>query len=235
MFSDVTFKFGDDMPANNITAIAKWEARTYTITFKTDDGTQIVAQTYKYGEKTVAPNNPTRNGYNFTGWTFSDVTFKFGDDMPSQNIIASAEWTYKTVEYDSGKEDLKVDNKKWYFYDVMDISELSRFFNSDYIIEFRIKISMKEEDNGIQKIHLLRRDETTVTDNPIKIEYGGNKALKEYSLVELEPIIVSGENLTDYMIIRYSAEKSSWLDVSADTWYRGQVTATVIVHDKPKQ
>ena len=91
---------------------------------------------------------------------------------------------------------------------------------------------MREENNGIQKIHLLRNDEITITDNPIKIEFGGDKELKEYSWVELDPIIESGEHFTDQMIIRYSAE-GDWF--FKDTWYRKQVIANIIVHEKTKQ
>lgn len=41
---------------------------TLTVTFDTDGGSTIKAQTVKSGSKIVKPSDPTRNGFAFTGW-----------------------------------------------------------------------------------------------------------------------------------------------------------------------
>ena len=49
---------------------------SYTVTFKDYDGSIIDTQTVKHGEDATAPEDPTREGYIFTGWdgNFTDVT-----------------------------------------------------------------------------------------------------------------------------------------------------------------
>ena len=50
---------------------AQWRINQYTITFDTDGGSAVDAQTVAYGEKAKTPADPTKTGYTFGGW-FSD-------------------------------------------------------------------------------------------------------------------------------------------------------------------
>jgi uncharacterized repeat protein (TIGR02543 family) len=86
----------------NITVYAQWTAETYTVTFKSNDGTDTTLHT-----KTVTvpattigaanfPANPTRAEYNFTGWN----TASAGSGSPftasttvSADITVYARWT----------------------------------------------------------------------------------------------------------------------------------------------
>ena len=49
---------------------------TYTVIFKDHDGATLKTQTVNHGSAATAPNNPTRDGYTFTGWdkAFTNVT-----------------------------------------------------------------------------------------------------------------------------------------------------------------
>ena len=51
-------------------------AKKYTVIFKDYDGTVISTQSIKEGTAATAPKNPTRDGYDFTGWdkSFNNVT-----------------------------------------------------------------------------------------------------------------------------------------------------------------
>lgn len=61
---------------NDVTLYAQWSVKTYTVNFVDYDGTTLSSQTIEYGSSAVAPANPQRTGYTFTGWNadFSNVT-----------------------------------------------------------------------------------------------------------------------------------------------------------------
>ena len=71
---------GWDKTFSNITAdttvTATYSINSYTVTFKDYDGTVLATRTVKYGGAATAPSDPTRSGYEFTGWdkSFSNVT-----------------------------------------------------------------------------------------------------------------------------------------------------------------
>ena len=75
---------------------------TYTVTFKDWDGTVLKTQTVEEGSSATAPSNPSRDGYNFTGWDkdFSNVT---------ANVTITAQYE-KIVVYDIMVAEYKFDN-----------------------------------------------------------------------------------------------------------------------------
>jgi len=64
----------------DIKLYAKWEEATYVVTFLDYDGTILNKQEVKHGLSAIAPNKPTRDGYQFIGWdnifieVFRDLT-----------------------------------------------------------------------------------------------------------------------------------------------------------------
>ena len=64
----------------DITLYAKWGSEPYTITFDTDNGSEVDSQTKIYGEKVTQPANPTRPYFNFLGW-YSDSTYTIAFDF----------------------------------------------------------------------------------------------------------------------------------------------------------
>ncbi|MBR5718140.1 MAG: InlB B-repeat-containing protein, partial [Clostridia bacterium] len=86
---------GWDTAFNNITAntvvTAQYTINTYTVTFKDWDGTTLKTQTVNYGGAATTPNNPTREGYTFTGWdkAFNNIT---------ANTVVTAQYTQNAVE-----------------------------------------------------------------------------------------------------------------------------------------
>jgi uncharacterized repeat protein (TIGR02543 family) len=79
------------MPAEDMTITAKWEINEYTITFDTAGGNAIDPITQDYGTAVVAPANPTREGYTFTGWSEPVPT-----TMPAGDLTITANWTVNT-------------------------------------------------------------------------------------------------------------------------------------------
>ena len=92
---------GWDKTFNNITAdttiTAQYSIKTYTVIFKDYDGTTLKTQTVNHGSAATAPNNPTREGYTFTGWdvAFTNVTsnltvtaqYEQNEESNIQNLI----------------------------------------------------------------------------------------------------------------------------------------------------
>ena len=64
----------ETVPATDKTYTAKWEANTYQITYVLNGGTVSEANpaTYTIETANITLNNPTREGYQFTGWTSED-------------------------------------------------------------------------------------------------------------------------------------------------------------------
>ena len=65
------------------------QVKTYTVTFVDWDGAVLKTQTVEEGSSATAPSNPSRDGYNFTGWdkSFTNIT---------ANITITAQYSIKT-------------------------------------------------------------------------------------------------------------------------------------------
>ena len=78
----------------NLTLYAKWDANSYTVTFNTNGGSAVTAQSVKYGAKATRPVDPTRYCYAFTGWyTTATCTAKFDFNTAVKgNVTVYAGW-----------------------------------------------------------------------------------------------------------------------------------------------
>ena len=65
-----------DNVTGNITVVAEYEIKTFTVTFVDFDGTVIDEQTVDWNTGATAPEAPAREGFEFTGWdkAFDPVT-----------------------------------------------------------------------------------------------------------------------------------------------------------------
>lgn len=205
-----------------ITLYAIWEINTYTITFITDGGTTIAQRQYDYNSLTTAPTPPTKEGYNFGGWAFDGTDgFVFGNAMPARDIVATAIWNYKTVSYDSGDSDKRVDASYEYNHDSFNIADLSVFMKAGYKLEFSISLYMKEEDEGYQEIYLRNSNGTNIAGNS-EFAHGGSGT--DGWGWEYFTFIVDGENCTETMYLRYGAHGKG-----SDDWIRRRAVVTVKV------
>lgn len=78
-----------------ITLYAMWKADSFTVYLKLNGGT-IDSQTkqVEYGSKIGTLPTPLRNGYEFSGWYYSDGSrFSSSDTMPAKTITLNAKWT----------------------------------------------------------------------------------------------------------------------------------------------
>ncbi len=74
------------MPAKDVTIKAVFSCNAFDFTVNANDDKTVTS--YRYGEEVVAPEDPTREGYTFTGWDAEiPVT------MPDSNVTINALWT----------------------------------------------------------------------------------------------------------------------------------------------
>ena len=83
---------GQEMPAKDLALYAKWVAKTVTVEFDTDGGTQIDSVTIAAGTAVNRPEDPERTGYAFAGWTWEDGTpFNF-NTLITEDTTIYAQW-----------------------------------------------------------------------------------------------------------------------------------------------
>lgn len=99
------FDFNQNMPAHDILLYAKWDTKKVTVTFDVNGGTpEIEQQTISYGTTAARPEDPTREGYQFAGWTRNGTPFNFGTPITEDTTLV-AQWISAvsySITYDPG-------------------------------------------------------------------------------------------------------------------------------------
>jgi len=78
-----------------------WFNTEYTITFETNEGTELLSLTFQADDTIVLPDNPTKDNYEFSGW-YSDEelnSYFSYDKMPRENITLYADWGSENLLY----------------------------------------------------------------------------------------------------------------------------------------
>ena len=68
----------------------------YTVTFDSNGGSAVTAQSIEAGQKATKPTDPTKDGYDFKGWTLSGSAYDF-NTAANGNITLVATWEQKQV------------------------------------------------------------------------------------------------------------------------------------------
>ena len=68
----------------------------YTVTFDSNGGSAVTAQSIEAGQKATKPADPTKDGYDFKGWTLSGSAYDFNTAV-NGNITLVATWEKKQV------------------------------------------------------------------------------------------------------------------------------------------
>ena len=82
-----------DFSNSFLTVYAKWDKKTYTVSFDSQGGSKVASQTLLYGEKATETISK-KNGYEFDGWfTDDDCTMEYGfDNIVVSDFILYAKW-----------------------------------------------------------------------------------------------------------------------------------------------
>ena len=94
------------LSSTNLVLYAKWNPNTLTVTYNSNSGSSVTSGSVLTGGSLSAPTAPTREGYDFAGWSASDggAALNFPYSPPNTgNFTLYARWTAKTlaVTYDA--------------------------------------------------------------------------------------------------------------------------------------
>lgn len=88
---------------SSLTLYAKWNIKVFTVVFKNDDDTVIATrENVPYGSAAVAPADPVKVGYQFTGWDTAFSNVESNLNVKAQFVIL----TYNVQFYDDEGEAL---------------------------------------------------------------------------------------------------------------------------------
>jgi len=99
------WNFATDTVTSNLTLYAQWAPVAETVTFDSQGGSAVPAQTVSYGAVVPRPEDPSRTGYTFAGW-FSAASggsvYDFTSSVTS-SFTLYAQWALvaETVTFDS--------------------------------------------------------------------------------------------------------------------------------------
>ena len=108
--TETEWNFEKDTVTSDITLTAKWKIVAFTVTFDSDGGSEVAAQSVNRGEKVTKPDSPTKKGYTFDKWVVKDAekvsAWDFDNDTVTSDITLYAIWNGDWNDSDS-KQGLK--------------------------------------------------------------------------------------------------------------------------------
>ena len=116
----VAYDFGTAVQSD-LTLYASWKQVAYTVSFVTNGGSAVAAQTVAWGGKAARPADPTKAGYIFTGW-YADKALSSSYDF--QTAVKSSRILYAGWRADPSALSYKdVPAGEWYTYWVAEATD----------------------------------------------------------------------------------------------------------------
>lgn len=182
----------------------------YTVTFRNDDGAVLKTQVVRKGESAIAPEIPTKTGYNFVGWDKtatniqSDmvITAQFEKRVFDVVFVDEVNSTTETVQYEYG--------------DILNAPEMSELpeaynfvgwdaiLNRNTIVEDNMVVNAVYEKKVFDVTFIGYNDEELCT---YSVEYGDGVTPPELTKDDVHVFIswdtdIDFENVTDGGIVR---------------------------------
>jgi uncharacterized repeat protein (TIGR02543 family) len=103
--------FETDVVTQDTTLYARWNIKTYTVTFAGEE-INIAPQTVTHGSTATQPDTPEREGFNFMGWFTDNNTFlnqwNFASSIVIQDTTLYAKWQIKTYTVSFAGEEINI-------------------------------------------------------------------------------------------------------------------------------
>lgn len=93
---NTVWTFASDRVQSDLTLFAKWDINLYTVSFDSQSGSAVPAQTAQNDTVTPKPADPVRSGYSFKGWFKEDSCLNpwdFAIDKVTKDTTLFALWT----------------------------------------------------------------------------------------------------------------------------------------------
>ena len=153
----------------------KDKENVYTVTFYSNDGSEVVAQTIAEGEKAAEPQpEPTREGYFFGGWYIDNPAFtnkwNFDTDVVTKNITLYAKWCtvklLETITYYSYRYDETSDRYKFEYDEQNRITKISEYSNYTKTLTYEgddlVRV-VTSDNNGNVEMYEYTKSGNTIT------------------------------------------------------------------------
>lgn len=85
------------MPAEDVTVTGSYTINKYTVKFVDEDGTVYSSESVDFGSAITAPAAPTKDGFEFTGWTP-----EVASTVPANDVTYTATWKEVVVDAIAG-------------------------------------------------------------------------------------------------------------------------------------
>ncbi|MDG5817091.1 SUMF1/EgtB/PvdO family nonheme iron enzyme, partial [Chitinispirillales bacterium ANBcel5] len=105
-----TYNEGDTflMGSGDVTLSAVWEKKTFTVTFRDEDGTELSTQEVEFEDTVSPPEDPEKEGFVFDEWLHGVSPFDFGTTIV-ENITLTASWNIAPPEIDEHPNNVTAD------------------------------------------------------------------------------------------------------------------------------
>ncbi|MBE5757228.1 MAG: hypothetical protein E7342_05470 [Clostridiales bacterium] len=165
------FNFKNIQILEDITLVAKWKAKEFTITFDAKDGLTPQTMVVKYGETITAPI-PTNDGYDFGGWFMGNEKFSFENIQILEDITLVAKWGFSITYVLNGGTNIPKNpeffvttDKTFYIYaptrDGYDFE--GWYLNSDFTGDVVMYINPKNETGSITLYAKWKKSSGTIS------------------------------------------------------------------------
>ncbi|MGE8204612.1 InlB B-repeat-containing protein [Heyndrickxia sp. NPDC080065] len=190
---------------SDLTVTAKYDINKYSVIFKNYDGRELNKQTIEYGSSAVKPEDPTREGYTFTGWdkdfnkVTSDLTITAKYEINKYTVVfkGAGQINNQIVKYGSLATAPNNPSKSGYTF-------ISWYKDSNFKTKFNFKTAIKS--NITLYARLEKNPEKTTN---LKVTSSGYNKLKVYWKK------VSGA--TGYEIYRATSKTGTYSKITAIT------------------
>ena len=94
-----------------ITGCGNSDKETFTVTFDSNGGSEIVSQQVIKGEQIIEPENPINDGFEFLGWYYNETKWDFNNQV-NNDMTLIAEWDTKEFGFDELFEYTTINNNQ---------------------------------------------------------------------------------------------------------------------------